>query len=252
MRSALKRKLKSQRGASMLLALMFLLICMMVSVSILVASVSNSAKHRSNMEQHQQYMAISSAVSAICDELNRSEYRGQYKYWVEEEIVNDAEGNYLYTIYHYFFHQQEGAYQIANTQEEAHLKNILLPNFDGMFGLEVKRLQETLKQGKPHSTLALTVKDRAPKAQYSLTVEPETNTPLDTQPVEVKLLVTDEYIIEVTAVLEDYQIRAELTPKTGKPTLKKPTPNGDALQQTDPLAWEIGWIAPEKKEGAKS
>ncbi len=251
MRNALKRKLKSQRGASMLLALMFLLICMMVTSSILVASVSNSAKNHSNMEQHQQYMTISSAMSAICDELNRSAYRGQYTYRVEEEIVNDAEGNYLYTIYHYFFHQQDGSYQIQDTTTEAYLKKIVLPNFDGMFGAEIKRLQEILKQGKAHSTLELTVNGPAPKTKYSLTVEPETKTPLDQPPVEVELQITEEYIIELRATLGDYRMQAELTPKTGKPTLKNPTPQGAAIQQTEPLQWEISWITPAQKEEAK-
>ena len=84
MRRMLQRKLQSQRGASLLLALLLLLICSMVGASILMAAASNAGKHRSNLEEHQTYLALSSAVSLLCDELNAAQYTGQYRYWVEE------------------------------------------------------------------------------------------------------------------------------------------------------------------------
>ena len=43
----LNRKLHSQRGASILLALLFLLACMMVAASVLMAAASNAGKIRS-------------------------------------------------------------------------------------------------------------------------------------------------------------------------------------------------------------
>lgn len=78
MMDAIFQKLRSQKGASMLLALLFLLICSMVTASILMAAAANAGKHRSNLEEHQIYLALSSAVSTLCDELNRCEYRGRY------------------------------------------------------------------------------------------------------------------------------------------------------------------------------
>ena len=44
----LREKLHSQSGASILLALLFLLVCMMTAASILMAAVSNAGKLRSN------------------------------------------------------------------------------------------------------------------------------------------------------------------------------------------------------------
>ena len=46
--NTLRKKLHSQRGASILLALLFLLVCMMAAASVLMAAVSNAGKSRSN------------------------------------------------------------------------------------------------------------------------------------------------------------------------------------------------------------
>ena len=49
----LREKLHSQSGASILLALLFLLVCMMAAASVLTAAVSNAGKIRSNYEEQQ-------------------------------------------------------------------------------------------------------------------------------------------------------------------------------------------------------
>ena len=41
-----KEKLKSRRGASILLALLFLLVCVLVAMSVLMAAASNAGKIR--------------------------------------------------------------------------------------------------------------------------------------------------------------------------------------------------------------
>ena len=58
----LREKLKSQCGASILLALLFLLLCMMVAASVLMAAASNAGKLCSNQEEHQKYLTVSSAL----------------------------------------------------------------------------------------------------------------------------------------------------------------------------------------------
>ena len=47
MRNAIRRKLKSSSGASLLLALVFLLLSAVVSASVLMAEVSNAGRSRS-------------------------------------------------------------------------------------------------------------------------------------------------------------------------------------------------------------
>lgn len=70
----LREKLHSQNGASILLALLFLLVCMMAAASILMAAVSNAGKIRSNYEEQQQYLALSSAIRLVSSQLERAAY----------------------------------------------------------------------------------------------------------------------------------------------------------------------------------
>ena len=92
---ALCKKWKSSRGASILLALLFLLICIMAGASVLMAAASNAGKVRSNREEQQSYLTLSSALTLICDELERVEYVGRYSWEVRAVYipVTDGEGN---------------------------------------------------------------------------------------------------------------------------------------------------------------
>lgn len=91
---SLYRKLYSQRGASILLALLFLLVCMMVGASVLMAAVSNAGKIRSNYEEQQRYLALSSALRLVVDELEQARYQGRYTVteWNETIIAKDENG----------------------------------------------------------------------------------------------------------------------------------------------------------------
>lgn len=90
---ALKRKWKSSRGASILLALLFLLLCVMVGVSVIMAAASNGGKIRSNQEEQQRYLALSSALRLVCDELESMEYVGRYKYGYVEVYTLEYKGD---------------------------------------------------------------------------------------------------------------------------------------------------------------
>ena len=69
---ALKQKLKGRQGASFLLALALLLLCVMVAASLLTAAVSNAGKVRSNREEQQKYLTLSSALRLVCGELEKA------------------------------------------------------------------------------------------------------------------------------------------------------------------------------------
>lgn len=238
---ALKRKLTSQRGASLLLALLFLLICGMVSSSILMASVSNAGKHRSNREEHQTYLALSSAVSLLCDELNRTEYRGQYRFWKTEKTVTNPDGS-KHSIILRHFEQLEGAYDQIGTNTAGYLKTMLISDLDVIFANEIRT---KLSNGAGFESF----KTKSGKVlPHTLTITPQTKTGLDDKTVEIKLnIVEKSYAIEVTADLDDYQIRAELTPTTSKPTLPASL-SDEGTRETDPLQWKIGWITTGNKE----
>ena len=74
----MRGKWESQSGASILLALLFLLVCMMVSASVLMAAASNAGKIRSNYEEQQRYLALSSALRLVAGQIAEAEYTGGY------------------------------------------------------------------------------------------------------------------------------------------------------------------------------
>ena len=95
---ALKRKWNSRRGASILLALLFLLVCMMVGASVVMAAASNVGKTDSIKKEQQKYLTLSSALNMLCGELANVQYVGRYDY-VQEDcdhyIYVDADGTVL-------------------------------------------------------------------------------------------------------------------------------------------------------------
>lgn len=87
------QKLHSQSGASILVALLFLLACMMVGGSVLTAAASNAGKIKSNYDEQQRYLALSSALRLVSDHLERAQYRGQYTVneWTETITVTEED-----------------------------------------------------------------------------------------------------------------------------------------------------------------
>lgn len=71
MLEALYKKQKSNRGASMILALALLLVCVMVSSVILAAASSGASRNAQREMQQRGYLAISSASDLIMTELEQ-------------------------------------------------------------------------------------------------------------------------------------------------------------------------------------
>ncbi len=246
MKTALKRKLQSQRGASLLLALLFLALCSLVTATILMAAVSNAGKARSNLREHQSYLALSSAVDLICDEIVRSEYRGKYHY--REEIIEtpvenpetgEETGEVITTTY-YHFTQREGSCTHKGADTESRLTGLLKKDLDTLFA---RQIESTLDRGK-FATLTL---QRGGTFAHTWKVHPQTGTALDEKEVEVQLKVVEEsYAIELTAQLDGYQLQAELTPSTNRPSLPNPLPTGES--RTESLQWKVGWITTGEEE----
>ena len=244
MKTALKRKLQSQRGASLLLALLFLALCSLVSATILMAAVSNAGKARSNLREHQSYLALSSAVDLICDEIVRSEYQGIYNYKevVEETPVKDPETGKetIETTTYYYFTQLEGSCTRKGADTESQLTGLLKKDLDTLFA---QQIESTLDRGK-FATLTL---QSGGTFNHTWKVYPQTGTALDEKEVEVQLKVVKEsYAIELTAQLDGYQLQAELTPSTNRPSLPGTLSQGD--NKTKPLQWKVGWITTGEEE----
>lgn len=117
----LREKLHSQGGASILLALLMLLVCGMVAASILAAAISNAGKVRSSRVEQQKYLTLSSAVELVCGQLQKSKYEGCYEVyeWTEKRLrrdihnnpAKDGDGNYIYDYEPCFYcEQRRGSY----------------------------------------------------------------------------------------------------------------------------------------------
>lgn len=244
MKTALKRKLQSQRGASLLLALLFLALCSLVSATILMAAVSNAGKARSNLREHQSYLALSSAVDLICDEIVRSEYQGIYNYKevVEKTPVENPETGEetIETTTYYYFTQLEGSCTHKGADTESKLTGLLKKDLDTLFA---QQIESTLDRDK-FATLTL---QSGGTFSHTWKVHPQTGTALDEKEVEVQLKVVEEsYAIELTAQLDGYQLQAELTPSTNRPSLPGTLSQGD--NKTEPLQWKVGWITTGEEE----
>ena len=74
---AIRRKLNSQRGTSMLMALLLMLVGIMVSAVIISAATSAAVNKRSEKEQQQAYLAVSSAAELVRDDFQS--LTGRYK-----------------------------------------------------------------------------------------------------------------------------------------------------------------------------
>ena len=63
------RKLRQRTGASMLLALTFMMLCVFIGGSVLAAATANNARLQRLTEEDQEYLTLRSAAALIVDEL---------------------------------------------------------------------------------------------------------------------------------------------------------------------------------------
>lgn len=111
---ALKKKWNSNRGATILFALLFMLLCVTVGASVLAAAASNAGKVKVNREQQQNYYTVSSALNYVCDELfDGLEYTGRYQYGRLEEWVEIDADVFTRTNYKHCFDQLRGALSLG-------------------------------------------------------------------------------------------------------------------------------------------
>lgn len=251
-----KRKLKSERGASILLALLFFMISMVAGASILMAASSNAGRVRSNRREQQAYLALSSAVKLVADDLAKAEYCGRFTY---EESKDDTT-----EVMTHIYTQTEGSYSSG-------LSGLLLKDFDAIFydymndartfmeGTNVHTFIPKLDAG-PFIPLGSTDDFR----RHEWTVTPDASS-LSGFSVKMTLKVYSDYRIDIKAELtavpaeyrdfetgDEYVMNAELTPTANPPVIDKNAAyvNGSADNSTPPMSWKIGWVTGENEEGS--
>lgn len=73
------RKLNSSRGASLVLALALVLLCVLTAGSVIASASSNAGRARSGEREQQAYLVLSSAMTMVMDDLSGGTYRGRWE-----------------------------------------------------------------------------------------------------------------------------------------------------------------------------
>lgn len=253
MRGRLWLKLKSNRGASILMAMLFLLVCMLVSSSVLMAAGSNAGKRQSNYQEQQKYLALSSALRLVCDDICAARYIGQYAYNVAPHYAYDDEGHSHLDYYIHTYTMQPGGWQSAAGATAA-LGDLLPLNRDldawlaGNFTLPVSEWNAGDKYIFDTDDPLI---NKSFNGHYQLLLTPGID---GVEKVNVDCVMREDGVIRLTATLGEaaadgylYTMEAELLPAPGwAETLKPQNAPGSALNTMAAVSWELNWIA--KKE----
>lgn len=233
------------------MALLFLLVCMMVASSLLMAAVSNAGKIQSDRTEQQRYLTLSSALRLVCGELEKMEYTGQYQHaeWFVEDEEKNEKGEVVGTIRtdYYWCGQAEGTLTGGSLADA--LRDFFLEELDGMYG------EAFTDRGFPARPAR-----NAAEHQLVLAVDGSGLPELE-EPVTVALrLENGGKLLHLTAALGSadengylYTLEAELA-SGGVPQVVDYTPLSGAVFAgavsgtsvlTEAVKWELEWI--EKK-----
>ncbi len=250
----IREKLCSESGASILLALLFFLLCAMVGASVLMAAASNAGKSRSNREEQQKYLTLSSALQLVCDELTAAEYTAKYDFikieHTKKVIVTDEAGNktemeeYDYTEHKYTMFA--GDFQCGLSKSS----NIVLPLFEELEWIFKNNFNGPNEEsGDPRKTFKVdgSVKVTEPvEHTLTLTVNQDDKPGLN-EPVTVTVELgteegKDKWRFSLKAELESdpsYTMYAELN-NSGVPKIE------EGKSGCDPIGWELSQITREE------
>lgn len=250
MLNRLRLKLKSCRGASILMALLFLLVCMLVASSVLMAAASNSGKLRSNQQEQQKYLALSSALRLVCDELTAAEYTGQYEYSITPHVIYDEENHPSIDYYIHTYTQVMGRFDCELTEGGLAGLLPLQADLDAWLAANFK-LPLNLQQ--PPDVYNFNGLNATFGGSYQLLVQPNVD---GLSQVNISLKMRNDGIIRLTATLGEaaadgylYTMEAELVPQESlNKQLRLEANPQTGLNQTGTVKWDLNWIA--KKEAA--
>lgn len=236
----IREKLKSQSGASILIALLFFLVCAMVGASVLMAAASNAGKSRSNREEEQKYLTLSSAMQLVCDELTAAEYTAQFNALEREPVYKVGEiddyGDPVIDHFIYPYEQKQGNYTNGFPREVLPLLNAL----DGVSASQLNLPQKFEYNGDEYHYKkgSLVMPERI--FDLTLTVAEQSDKPGLSEPVTVTVELTENYRFYLTASLGDYSMYAELV-NIGVPKIQV------GQEACNSISWRLSQIT--KQEG---
>lgn len=248
------KKLKSSQGASILMALLFLLVCMMVASSLLMAAVSNAGKIQSDRTEQQKYLTLSSALRLVCGELEKLEYTGQYQHdeWsvVTEEKNDKGEVIDTKKTDYYWCGQKEGTLTGGSLADA--LRGFFLEELDGMYGeaFTARGFPAQPAQTPKEHTLVLKVEDSGlPGLEEPVTVMLRMENGGKLLHLTAALGSADEkgYVYTLEAELASAGVPQEVEYMPHSGAVFASAPSGTPVF-TEKIQWKLTWI--EKKGAA--
>lgn len=253
----IREKWNSASGASILAALLLLLVCMMVAASVLMAAASNAGKLRSNREEHQKYLTLSSALRLVCGEIEVSSYTGQYSYAIKDvpKTVERPDGT-TDEVHDYYIHtyaQADGIYTcgLNNSSESSDESSDVLPlrdRLDFLFGEKLAAGAGVARNPDDRYVFEARTLNYNFPIRFTLTVKAD-----GFEEVTVSFHLRKDGVITLTAALPAdetghvYAMEAELTPvdPLDKVFVLK---NVEGDHKTAPVKWRLNWIAKKEAE----
>lgn len=98
MRNVVKKKLHSQAGASVLIALLFFLAAMTVGAVVLTAASTNAGRLARNRQEQQDYLAVASAAMLVKEDFRGTVFTVGYQETTVTSV--DGEGNLQRDVYY--------------------------------------------------------------------------------------------------------------------------------------------------------
>ncbi len=245
-------KLKSQKGVTILFSILFFIICIMVSSTILAASASNAGKTRGEKEEQQKYFALTSALRLVCDALTEAEYTGKYTYKKEDKYT----WGIWYEYTEHTYEQTKGEFKCSLSENGTNVLP-LLDDLDAVFSKDFENFVDSKpKDGQDRYKGTWLSQNLKENHTLTLQVNNAENYGALKDDVTVVIKLHDGYRIRVTASIAgtddytnldyDYKLEAELTPVGGSVPQPKDNPSTSSVNFTEPLKWKLNWIAKEE------
>ena len=190
MRQALKKKIRSRRGASITFALLLFLVCAVVGSAVLTAGTVAAGRMSKIAEMDQRYYSVNSAARLVTEILEKEEIEAE----IESSVAGDS--------FKFYRKDNSGRVQIEDSD-----------SFSRLARETIKQILALRKTSDTKKTLSLTLKDTSSLIDDAKLDVTMTETILQNGDLEFEIKDTDgKYIIQMylTNIGEDLKFRWKL------------------------------------------
>lgn len=230
---------------------------MLVGASVLMAAVSNAGKLRSNQEEQQKYLTLSSALTLLCGELESVEYCGTYSYQREAVFTSvtgeDGAPEEKFDHYKHICAQTTGELRVESASPWT--LNEVLPLYSDLDRMFADRFEVPAGQRNPvDDYIYITLSAAQPQNPYVVTLaangDEDTYGGL-TEKVRITAEMNARCEITLTATFEadgSYIMEAVLKPDAEPENLLFLNVHSqDGNYETEPMKWTQEYIIKKEK-----